>query len=317
MYCRFCGRPLSENTRHCRECGRLNNEAETGGEPLNESMPKLSPELSPATPEGMDLAEHQNLSNIVVAPTGRNRPWLPGTALVLSSIAFMSATLVPAVRVPGFPKNLNFFHLGKSFGYSSYAGSLLEFGAIALAMGVIELQGRRPVSWLRWARIVVLVLAFITAVRITLDLENFVRGWNSVAGAPKSFVGGALVLVWIAIAIFAVATILLTKRDFGHKKAEFYVPTRRSLFIDTGESWIRRFLDYPVWCDWILYWGLLQAFSVGVQSATDPSWYESVHRNMTHGSAEFQAYFSGFVIAVLTCAIISLVRSIFRKSRLR
>jgi len=66
---------------------------------------------------------------------------------------------------------------------------------------------------------------------------------------------------------------------------------RRSLFINTGESWFRRFLDYPIYSDWMLYFYIFGCLSEALNLATDPLWAQTSAPGTTAGASVASAFF--------------------------
>ena len=285
MYCRNCGSEISENANYCRQCGEnVNAELETDA----------------------DKADYRGSR-------------LTGILLLLSGLSFLLATDMPAVQISTqvssrFPV-LNTFHIGANRGYTIYAGVLAEFAAILLLFGVMAFQSRRPVKWLRWMRLLLLLYAFVVIIRFAQYVNEYIRGWNSAAGSSQSWIGGAVPMAWIALVLMAVAIARLSIQEFKPSFSQFYVPTRRNLFVGQGESWFRRFLDQPPWSDWIFFLGVYEAIGVGVSQASDPLWFKTASRGTTHDTAVIQAFGSAVLVAVLFCLVLSTVRSVFRRMR--
>jgi len=289
MYCTKCGTQINKDALFCKSCG--------------ERVPKLlewndesSPALEPSSPSSK----------------------IEGGLMITSAIFFFAASVTSAVSVNPPNHTLNVFHLGNSFGYTKYAGGLMMLLLQSVAIGYVAYTNKKPTKWLRWARIFLLILGLLNLTLFIHYLQGFVSSWNSVSGAPRQSIGPAVAVWTIGLMLYAVGALRLSTREFRINTVEFYLPVRRSLFINTGEAWFRRFFDFPIYSDWMLYYYIFGCLGVGLDIATSASWAQTSAPGTNAGAAVASEFLGTLIFIGLPLYVFfSLLRSVFRKIRAR
>jgi len=289
MYCTKCGTEIYEDAIFCKSCGV-----------------RVSEFLEPKD----ELSSAPELSSLSSK--------MEGGLIIASGVFFFAASLTSAVTVSPPNHTLNVFHLGNSYGYTKYAGELMMLLLQSVAVGYVAYTNKRPAKWLRWVRILLLLFGLMNLSLFTHDLQGFVASWNSVPGAPSQSIGPAVYTWAFGLVLYAVGALRLSIREFRKNTFEFFIPVRRSLFINTGESWFRRFLDYPIYSDWMLYFYIFGCLSEALNLATDPLWAQTSAPGTTAGASVASAFFGTFIfIGLPLYMLFSLIRSIVRKIRAR